>query len=55
MRSHWTTTLSVVVMIAAIVAVDVLFFRNRFYARLAVNIAIVLVFIAIYFGFLKRA
>jgi L-asparagine transporter-like permease len=54
MRNQWTTALAVVVMIAAIVAVDVLFFRNRVYARLAVNIAIVLVFIAVYFGFLKR-
>jgi hypothetical protein len=41
-------------MTAAIVAVDLLFFRNRFWERLAVNLGIVLVFAAFYFRFLKR-
>jgi hypothetical protein len=33
--------------------VDVLFFRNRFWERLMVNVGIVLVFGAFYFRFLK--
>jgi hypothetical protein len=41
-------------MVAVIVVVDVLFFKNRFWERLAVNIGIVLVFTAFYFRFLKR-
>jgi hypothetical protein len=47
-------TLYVVLMVAVIVAVDLLFFRNLFWERLAVNIGIVLVFAAFYFRFLKR-
>jgi hypothetical protein len=43
-----------VLMAAVIVAVDLLFFRNRFWERLAVNVGIVLVFGAFYFRFLKR-
>ena len=46
--------LYVVAMAAAIVGVDFLFFRNRFWERLAVNIGIVLVFAAFYFRFLRR-
>jgi hypothetical protein len=49
-----TTTLYVVLMAGVIVAVDLLFFRNRFWQRLTVNLGIVLVFAAFYFGFLKR-
>jgi len=44
----------VLLMAAVIVAVDVLFFRNEFWERLAVNIGIVLIFTAFYFRFLKR-
>jgi hypothetical protein len=40
-------------MIAVIVAIDFLFFRNRFWERLMVNVGIVLVFAAFYFRFLK--
>jgi type IV secretory pathway VirB2 component (pilin) len=40
-------------MIAVIVGVDVLFFRNRFWERLMVNVGIVLVFGAFYLRFLK--
>ena len=43
----------VAVMIAVIVGVDLLFFKNRFWERLIVNIGIVLVFAAFYFRFLK--
>ncbi len=46
--------LCVVAMAAVIVGVDVAFFRDRFWERLAVNIGIVLVFVAFYFRFLKR-
>jgi hypothetical protein len=49
-----TTALYVVLMIATIVGVDVFFFRNRFWERLAVNVGIVLIFGAFYFRFLKR-
>jgi hypothetical protein len=41
-------------LIAVVVGVDVLFFRNRFWERLMVNIGIVLVFAAFYLRFLKR-
>ena len=41
-------------LIAVVVAVDVLFFNNRFWQRLMVNIGIVLVFAAFYLRFLKR-
>ena len=44
--------LYVVVMVAVIVGVDFVFFRNRFWERLIVNIGIVLVFGAFYFRFL---
>jgi hypothetical protein len=42
-------------LVAVVVAVDVLFFRHHFGARLAVNIGIVLVFGAFYFRFLHHA
>ena len=44
----------VLAMIAVIVGVDILFFRHQFWARLMVNIGIVLVFGAFYFRFLRR-
>lgn len=44
-----------VVMIAVIVGVDFLFFRDRFWQRLMVNIGIVLVFAAFYLRFLKNS
>jgi hypothetical protein len=46
-------TLYVVAMAAVIVGVDLVFFRNRFWERLTVNIGIVLVFAAFYFRFLR--
>jgi ABC-type uncharacterized transport system permease subunit len=46
--------LYVVAMAAVIVGVDLVFFRNRFWQRLTVNIGIVLVFAAFYFRFLRR-
>jgi len=46
--------LYVVAMAAVIVAVDVVFFRDRFWERLIVNIGIVLVFGAFYIRFLMH-
>ena len=46
--------LYVAAMVAVIVGVDIMFFRNRFWERLMVNIGIVLVFAAFYFRFLSR-
>jgi len=52
------TPVAVVVYVAAmaavIVAVDVAFFRNRFWERLIVNTGIVLVFVAFYLRFFRR-
>jgi preprotein translocase subunit SecE len=54
MRTSATVALYVVLMAATVVAVDLLFFKNRFWQRLMVNIGIVLVFAAFYLRFLKR-
>lgn len=43
-----------ILMIAVIIIVDVLFFRNFFWERLVANIGIVLVFVAFYLRFLKH-
>jgi hypothetical protein len=49
-----TIVLYLLLLIAVVVAVDFLFFKNRFWERLTVNIGIVLVFAAFYFRCLKR-
>ena len=54
MKSHTAVALYVIALIVVIVAVDVLFFRNRPWERLSVNVGIVLVFVAFYFRFLVR-
>ena len=46
--------LYVVAMAAVIAGIDFVFFRNRFWERLTVNIGMVLVFAAFYFRFLGR-
>jgi len=46
--------LYVLTLVAAVVGVDVLFFRHHFWERLIVNVGIVLVFAAFYLRFLKR-
>ncbi len=43
----------IVVLIAVIVGVDVLVFRNRFWERLMANIGIVLLFAAFYLRFFR--
>jgi hypothetical protein len=53
-RSQTATALYVALMVGVIVAVDVLFFKNRFWERLTVNVGIVLVVAAFYFRFLRR-
>jgi uncharacterized protein (DUF983 family) len=46
--------LYVLALVAVVVGVDVLFFRNEFWERLIVNVGIVLVFAVCYLRFLKR-
>lgn len=54
MRDRSVAVLYVVLMVAVIVTVDFVFFKGRFWARLAANVGIVLIFAAFYFRFLKR-
>jgi hypothetical protein len=54
MGRHVAVVLYVLALVAVVVGVDVLFFRNQFWERLIVNVGIVLVFAAIYLRFLKR-
>jgi hypothetical protein len=46
--------LYVLALVAVVIGVDVVFFRNRFWERLMVNVGIVLVFATFYLRFLKR-
>lgn len=46
--------LYVLAMVAVVVGLDILFFRQHFWARLVVNVGTVLVFAAFYLRFLKR-
>jgi hypothetical protein len=54
MGKQAAVVLYVLALLAVVVGVDVLFFRNRFLERLMVNVGIVLVFAAFYLRFLKR-
>jgi hypothetical protein len=56
MSKQVANVLYVVAMVAVIVGVDFMFFRNRFrfWERLSVNVGIVLVFLAFYLRFLRR-
>ena len=54
MRDQVAVVLYVLALIVVVVGVDVLFFSNRFWERLIVNIGIVLVFWAFYLTFLKQ-
>jgi hypothetical protein len=49
-----TLALFVVLLAATIVAIDVLFFRGRFWERLMANVGIVLVYCAFFLRFLRR-
>jgi cytochrome c oxidase subunit IV len=55
MSRQVTIVLCLMVMAAVIVGIDVAFFKNRFWERLAVNVGIVLVFAAFYFRFFRRS
>ena len=48
-----TVALYVLALVAAVVCVDVLFFRHQPLQRLIANVGIVLVFAAFYFWFVK--
>jgi hypothetical protein len=54
MARNTSVVLYVVVLIAVVVSVDLLFFRNHIWERLIVNIGIVLVFAAFYLRFLRN-
>ena len=54
MGRRMAVALFVLAIVAVIAGVDLMFFRNRFWERLIVNIGIVLVFAAFYLRFLKR-
>ena len=49
-----SVALYIVALIAVVVTVDLLLFKNHFWERLIVNIGIVLVFAAFYLRFLKK-
>ena len=54
MKNQTANVLYVILMAAVIVAVDVLFFKNRVWERLMANVGIALVFAAFYLRFLNR-
>lgn len=54
MRTQMALWLYILLMIVIIIAVDFLFLRNQLWPRLAANIAIVLIFAALYFIFLRH-
>jgi hypothetical protein len=47
--------LYVLMMVVVIVGIDLVFFRDRPWLRLAVNVGIVVVFAGSYVGFLRRS
>ena len=53
MGRRMIVVLYVMLLIAAVVTVDLLFFRHEFWGRLSVNIGIVLVFTGFYLRFIK--
>ena len=54
MRRNMYAVIAVIVMIAIIVAVDLLFFRHHIWERLMVNVGIVLVFLAFYLRLFRK-
>jgi hypothetical protein len=55
MTRNMSIVLYTALMIAVVVGVDLLFFKDRFWERLTVNIGIILVFAAFYLRFLKNS
>jgi len=53
MARQVAVVLYVFALVAVVVGVDVVFFRNRFWERLMANVGIVLVFAAFYLRFLR--
>lgn len=53
MEKNITPVIYFLLMVVTIVVADLLFFRDRFLARLLANIGIVLVYAAFYLSFLK--
>jgi uncharacterized membrane protein len=54
MTKSMFVVLYVAALIAVVVSVDLLFFKNRFWERLIANIGMVLVFAAFYLRFIKN-
>ena len=54
MIRNMSVVLYIVALVAVVVSVDLLFFRNLFWERLIANIGIVLVFAAFYFRYLNN-
>jgi hypothetical protein len=54
MGDQAAVVLYVLALVVVVVSVDLLFFRNRFWGRLIVNVVIVLVFWAFYLRFLQQ-
>jgi hypothetical protein len=54
MGDQAAVVLYVLALVVVVVGVDLLFFRNRFWERLIVNVVIVLVFWAFYLRFLQQ-
>jgi hypothetical protein len=54
-KSQTAAALYAILLAVVIVTVDLLFFKNRFWARLMVNVGLVLVFVIFYFRFLKHS
>lgn len=48
MNKNLINLIYVLAMIATVVIIDILFFRNQFWARLLSNIGIILIYIAFY-------
>lgn len=55
MTKNLSVVFYVLALIVVVVGVDLLFFRNRFWERLIVNVGIVLVFAAFYLRFLQSS
>jgi len=54
MSNKALTIIYILAMVATVVAVDVLFFRHRFWERLMANIGIVLTYMSFYLAFIKN-
>lgn len=54
MNKTTINTIFVLAMVLTVVLIDILFFRHKFWERLAANVGIVLVYVAVYFAFIKN-